>query len=101
MSNSMFDVPYWCSVSQKTQIEAARLVMILAIGITVSSCGMGSVHPGEKSHLDGSSKMGCDTEEAFNKLDTYVNKNNDVDRANRELIFTQLCKRFKSDEVVN
>ena len=73
---------------------------IVAIGVLVVGCGMGSVHPGEKAKIE-SGATGCDTEEAFNKLNIYVNKDNDIDRGNRELVYPGHCAGFKKDEIVN
>jgi hypothetical protein len=74
---------------------------VVVMGMLLSGCGMGSVHPGDKSRISTAGATGCDSEEAFSKLDIYVNKDNDTNRANRELFYPGHCKGFKKDEVVN
>jgi hypothetical protein len=60
---------------------------------------MGSVHPGDKAHIHVSGATGCDTEEAFTKLDKYIN-NDDINRANQELMYAGHCTGFKNGEIV-
>ena len=76
--------------------------VIAAIGILIVGCGMGSVHPGDKARIERSGVLGCDSEESYTKLDIYVTKDNDIERANRELMYTGHCiTRFRKDEIVN
>ncbi len=74
---------------------------VIMLTLLLSGCGMGSVHPGEKARINASGATGCDTVDAFTKLDRYVNKDHDIDRANRELMETLRCTGFKKDEIVN
>jgi hypothetical protein len=73
----------------------------MGVGILLAGCGMGSMHPGENARVNTSGATGCDSVESFAELDTYVNKDNDINRVNRELIYTGRCKGFKKDEIVN
>ena len=51
--------------------------------------------------INASGATGCDTVDAFTKLDRYVNKDHDIDRANRELMETLALYGFSKDEIVN
>ena len=61
-------------------------ISIVAIGFLLSGCGTSSVHPGEKAKINRSGAVRCKTEKALTKLDSYVNKDHDIDRAYRELM---------------
>ncbi len=79
-----------------------RKVSVIAMGmVLLGGCGLGSVHPGDKARINVAGATGCDTEEAFTKLDIYINKDNDIDRANRELMAAGHCTGFRKNEIVN
>jgi hypothetical protein len=85
----------------RTRRQIIRTVLIIAIAVLASACGLGSVHRGDQARIDVSGATGYDTEEAFSRLYKYVNKDHDIRRADQELTSTGHCTALKHDEIVS